>query len=184
MADEKTDMSEHDEAGDPSSPDGDGELDLQEAPDSVEQAGDPSSELESTAVDEPDDDAGDSGLRVVFRLGSRQYSAKLFDWEIGEKIEGVTENLHRVTDVLLATDGEKTVIGKPCIEGAHVEIEIDHDAPAIRTVSFKRRRRKHSSRTTKGHAQRLISFTVVGISVPGFDPEPLDFADSSAEMQT
>ena len=123
-------------------------------------------------------------LRVVFRLGSKQYNARLLEEDVGETISGFTGTSVRVTEVMLATDGEKTAIGKPHIEDAHVDLEIIRNMRSERTISFKRRRRKHSSRTTKGHVQNLIRFRIVGISVPGFSPAICTGDDPELGMQT
>lgn len=115
-------------------------------------------------------DADVSDFSAVFQIGSEQFKMRLLDEEAVEIVQSLSETNLRVTEVMLATNGEKTEIGTPHIANAHVDIEFIDSVRSCKTISFKRRRRKHSSRTVKGHVQNKMLFRVVGISVPGFTP--------------
>ena len=72
-----------------------------------------------------------------------------------------------VHSVLAAYCGDEVVLGSPTIEGATVGLESIGTRLGPKTISFKRRRRKSSSKVTRGGRQRISQFVVTAIDVPG-----------------
>lgn len=107
---------------------------------------------------------------AIIEDGGRQYQVApgqsvVLDYRKDAE-EGSTLTLDAV---LLANDGEKSVIGEPTIDGASVEVEVVNalqKGPKLEVVKF--RRRKNSRRHT-GHRQKHTTFLVKSITVPGLD---------------
>ncbi len=57
----------------------------------------------------------------------------------------------------------RTVLGRPFVPGASVTAVVEEHVRDVKLVVFKKRRRKHSRRTT-GHRQQLTALRVVDIS--------------------
>ncbi len=133
-------------------------------------------------VEEPDDNTNvqfddsednNSDVRVVFDFLGKQYSGS-----IGSRFKVIASNYHvsvhssilKLDQVRLAS-GEHTIIGTPYITDACVWIT----AVAFGTnkiLSFKKRRRKHSSATLRGQKQVIISYEIKDMRIPGLVSGP------------
>lgn len=117
-------------------------------------------------------------LKAVFRMGARQYCAgvgdlvSVPDFPTASKDPDETYRFETEirTDVLMVT-GDRTIIGTPSIPGAQVTLELADVSPGKRVINFKRRRRKHSSKRTKGHKWLVFDFIVKGLELPSSEIE-------------
>jgi len=132
--------------------------------------------------------AADQGpqVRVVFDLEGKQIAGSegsLVRVTLPRNSETGPESTLRLDQVRLAR-GERTVVGRPHIEGAYVELSLKHSKPRkIKVMSFKKRRRKHSSATLRGHVERFLTYRLANIHVPGLtdSPQSVDAVTASAE---
>lgn len=91
-------------------------------------------------------------MYAVFRTGGKQFRAEpgarihipSIDAEAGDEIV--------FDDVLLASDGESTMVGKPTVEGAKIQAEVLNHGRNKKVIVFKRKRRK-GYRKKQGHRQ-------------------------------
>lgn len=130
---------------------------------------------ESSKTDPKAAPAKRDGVKAVFKLGAHQHVAKVGDRitaprcrelpgpeaetpSVGQKI--------KVRDVLMVS-GKSLLVGDPIVEGAVVELTVSDVRRTPKVVNFKRRRRKHSSKRTKGHREVEYVLTVEGIKAPG-----------------
>ena len=103
-------------------------------------------------------------MLAVMKTGGKQYKVTEGDELAVEKLEAEAGQSVRLEDVLMliGEDGAVT-LGAPRVEGAAVEAEVVEQFRGPKTISFKRRRRKHSSARRKGHRQNLTRIRVTGI---------------------
>ena len=78
------------------------------------------------------------------------------------KIEGDVDSDVTFDDVLLFSDGKKTEIGAPTVDGKKVEAKILEHLKDDKVIVFKKKRRK-SYRKTQGHRQQLTKIEVTKI---------------------
>lgn len=78
------------------------------------------------------------------------------------KIEGEVDSAVTFDKVLLFSDGKKTEIGTPAIDGKKVEAKILEHLKDDKVVVFKKKRRK-SYKKTHGHRQQLTRIEVTKI---------------------
>ena len=151
---------------------------------------DEKTEIEAEGEDEPAFEQSDNAanadegtvateqLKAVFRLGARQYCAGVGDMvsipdlpkDAEDSEEAQRFHIEIRTDVLMVT-GDRTIIGTPSIPGAHVRLELADIRRDKRVINFKRRRRKHSSKRTKGHKGWKFDFTVKSLELPNSEME-------------
>jgi large subunit ribosomal protein L21 len=63
--------------------------------------------------------------------------------------------------------GAKTVVGSPLVADAGVQAEVIEQIKGVKTINFVKRRRKHSSKRTKGHRQQLTLLRITEILAKG-----------------
>ena len=117
---------------------------------------------------EPEADAED--VEVVIEFAGKQSIVRVGDFinaVVATEGELPIEPDPIVHSVLAAYSGDEVVLGSPTIEGATVGLESIGTLLGPKTVSFKRRRRKNSSKVTRGGRQRISEFVVTAIDVPG-----------------
>ena len=103
-------------------------------------------------------------MYAVVRTGGKQYCVEPnSSFEI-ERIEGATGDTVSLTDVLLVASDAGVTVGKPCIDGARVEVEILDQMLGNKTIIYKKIRR-HGKRLKKGHRQQLTRVRVKEIAV-------------------
>lgn len=115
------------------------------------------------------------GVKAVFKLGAHQHVAKVGDRITAARCRelpdpeaetsGVGQKI-KVRDVLMVS-GKSMLVGDPIVEGAVVELAVSDVRRTPKVMNFKRRRRKHSSKRTKGHREFEYVLTVEGIKAPG-----------------
>lgn len=104
---------------------------------------------------------------AVIKTGGKQYKVAADDVLTVEKLE-VDAGAEVVFDsVLMLGEGEAVTIGAPLVAGAGVRAEVVEQMRGPKTISFKKRRRKHSSQRRKGHRQYLTKVRIVEIMPTG-----------------
>jgi len=98
-------------------------------------------------------------MYAVVQTGGKQYKVKTGDILRVEKISGEIGNPITFDKVLLLSDEDNTVIGKPTIENAIVKGHIVEQDRSKKILVFKYKRRKRFRRK-QGHRQ---SYTAVKI---------------------
>ncbi len=113
---------------------------------------------------------------AVIRTGGKQYRVSAGDVLRVEKIDAAAGETVQFNEVLVA--GE--VVGAPLIAGAAVQAEVIDQIKGEKTINFVRRRRKHSSKRTKGHRQELTLVRVTGVLAEGGDASGVKAAIGAA----
>ncbi len=104
---------------------------------------------------------------AVVKSGGKQYRLSEGDVLLVEKL-GVDPGSEVVIDEVLMVGGETPAVGEPLVDGASVTAEVIEQVKGPKVVSFKKRRRKHSSQRRRGHRQALTRLRVTGIrGAPG-----------------
>ncbi len=105
---------------------------------------------------------------AVLKTGGKQYRVESGDVLRVEKLAADAGEKIQFNDVLML-GGEETVVGTPLIEGAGVQAEVIDQIKGEKLIHFVRRRRKHSSKRTKGHRQKLTLVRITEILASGAD---------------
>lgn len=102
---------------------------------------------------------------AVIRTGGKQYRVSAGDVLRVEKLDAAAGETVQFNEVLVAGD----TVGAPLVAGAAVQAEVIDQIKGEKTINFVRRRRKHSSKRTKGHRQELTLVRVTGVLATGGD---------------
>jgi large subunit ribosomal protein L21 len=98
-------------------------------------------------------------MYAVIQAGGRQYKVSegdtihvdFFDADPGARV---------TFDRVLMTGGEAAKVGTPLVDGASVVGEVTAQTRGPKLIIFKRRRRKHSSMTTRGFKSKLTEVRI------------------------
>jgi large subunit ribosomal protein L21 len=99
---------------------------------------------------------------AVIKTGGKQYKVQKDDKLLVEKLEGVDGDVITLDQVLMVSDGEKSTLGEPLVEGAKVEAKIVEQTRGPKIVIFKKKRRQNYRRK-KGHRQDLTMIQITNI---------------------
>ena len=91
---------------------------------------------------------------AVIETGGKQYRVQQGDTLKVERLAADAGSVVKISKVLALSDGASLKIGKPCVEGAEVALEVVEHVRGEKVVSFDKKRRKGYSRTV-GHRQEL-----------------------------
>ena len=96
---------------------------------------------------------------AVLKTGGKQYKVSSGDVLRVEKLAAEAGDTVQFNDILMIGDA----IGAPFVAGAGVQAEVIDQIKGEKVIHFVRRRRKHSSKRTKGHrqAQTVLRITDV-----------------------
>ena len=103
---------------------------------------------------------------AVLKTGGKQYKVSQNDVIIVEKLSAKAGDIVQFDKILMIGD-EKVNVGVPSIEGAAVQAEVLQQAKGKKVTSFVKRRRKHSSKRTRGHRQNVTVLRVGKILASG-----------------
>ncbi len=103
---------------------------------------------------------------AVMKTGGKQYKVAANDILIVEKLTADVGESVVFQDVLML-GGDAPTIGAPFIDGAVVTAEVLEQLRGEKVISFKKRRRKHSSQRRRGHRQYLTRVRITDISGNG-----------------
>lgn len=105
---------------------------------------------------------------AVLKTGGKQYKVQSGDTLRVEKLAADAGEKIQFNEILML-GGDKPVIGAPFVDGAAVQAEVVDQIKGDKVIHFVKRRRKHSSKRTKGHRQQLTLLRVTEILEKGAD---------------
>ena len=103
---------------------------------------------------------------AVIKTGGKQYKVASGDMLRVERIAASAGEKVQFNDVLML-GGDKPQVGAPLVEDAAVQAEVVDQIKGEKTINFVKRRRKHSSKRTKGHRQKLTLVKITDILASG-----------------
>ena len=101
-------------------------------------------------------------MYAVLKTGGKQYRVAKDDVLTVEKLPAEAGSTVQFEEVLLL-GGDRVTVGAPFVEGAAVTAEVLEQLRGPKVVSFKKRRRKHSSQRRRGHRQYLTRVRITDI---------------------
>jgi len=105
---------------------------------------------------------------AVLKTGGKQYKVASGDTLQVEKLAADAGEKVQFNEILML-GGDTTVIGTPLVSGAAVQAEVIDQVKGDKVIHYVRRRRKHSSKRTKGHRQQLTLLRITEILESGAD---------------
>ena len=99
---------------------------------------------------------------AVIRTGGKQYRVEPGSTLEIERIAGEAGEKVEISEILLVSQEQGTVVGTPTISGARVKAKILEQGKGPKVVSFKKIRR-HGKIWKKGHRQELTTIQVTEI---------------------
>ncbi|MGB1208075.1 MAG: 50S ribosomal protein L21 [Paracoccaceae bacterium] len=103
---------------------------------------------------------------AVMKTGGKQYKVQAGDILRVEKLAADAGETIQFNDVLMI-GGDTVVVGAPLVDGAAVQAEVVDQIKGDKVITFVKRRRKHSSKRTRGHRQQLTLLRVTSILAEG-----------------
>lgn len=103
---------------------------------------------------------------AVLKTGGKQYKVEAGDLLRVEKLAADAGEKVQFNSVLML-GGDAPVVGAPFVDGAAVQAEVIEQIKDKKVINFVKRRRKHSSKRTKGHRQQLTLLRVTDILADG-----------------
>lgn len=92
-------------------------------------------------------------MYAIVETGAKQYKVSKGDTIEVEKLDYQEGKEVRLNKVLFVYDKKEVSIGKPYIKGASIVCEVLGERRGKKTISFKYRRRRASSKRKVGHRQ-------------------------------
>jgi large subunit ribosomal protein L21 len=103
---------------------------------------------------------------AVIKTGGKQYKVASGDMLRVERIAANAGETVQFNEVLML-GGDTVQVGAPLIEDAAVQAEVVDQIKGDKVINFVKRRRKHSSKRTKGHRQKLTLVKIGEIMASG-----------------
>ncbi len=103
---------------------------------------------------------------AVIKTGGKQYKVASGDMLRVERIAASAGEKVQFNEVLML-GGDAPQVGSPLIEDAAVQAEVVDQIKGEKVINFVKRRRKHSSKRTKGHRQKLTLVKITEIMASG-----------------
>lgn len=103
---------------------------------------------------------------AVIKTGGKQYKVASGDMLRVERIAANAGETVQFNEVLML-GGDSVQVGAPLIEDAAVQAEVVDQIKGDKVINFVKRRRKHSSKRTKGHRQKLTLVKIGEIMASG-----------------
>ena len=113
---------------------------------------------------------------AVMKTGGKQYKVASGDVLRVEKLDAEAGETIQFNDILMIGD----TIGAPLVDGAAVQAEVIDQIKGDKVINFVRRRRKHSSKRTKGHRQQLTLVKITELLEKGGDKSGVKAAVGAA----
>jgi len=107
-------------------------------------------------------------VSAVLKTGGKQYRVQSGDVLRVEKLAAEAGEKIQFNDVLML-GGDTVTVGAPLVDGAAVQADVIDQIKGEKLIHFVKRRRKHSSKRTKGHRQKLTLIRVTDILAAGAD---------------
>ena len=109
---------------------------------------------------------GKMAVFAVLKTGGKQYKVAKDQVFRVEKLAADPGETVQFNEVLML-GGDKVTVGSPLVADAGVQAEVMDQIKGPKTISFKKRRRKHSSQRKKGHRQQLTVIKTTEILASG-----------------
>ncbi|NUH64235.1 50S ribosomal protein L21 [Sulfitobacter sp. S0837] len=103
---------------------------------------------------------------AVIKTGGKQYKVQSGDMLRVERIAANAGETVQFNEVLML-GGDSPVLGAPMVKDAGVQAEVVDQIKGEKVINFVKRRRKHSSKRTKGHRQKLTLIKITDILASG-----------------
>lgn len=116
---------------------------------------------------------------AVLKTGGKQYKVQSGDTLRVEKLAANAGDTVQFNEVLMI-GGDSPVVGSPIVADAGVQAEVIEQIKGTKTINFVKRRRKHSSKRTKGHRQQLTLIRVTDILASGASASGIMAAENGA----
>ncbi|TCP40894.1 50S ribosomal protein L21 [Rhodovulum marinum] len=100
---------------------------------------------------------------AVLKTGGKQYKVQSGDVLRVEKLAADAGETVQFNDILMVGG----IVGTPTVAGAAVQAEVIDQIKGDKVIHFVKRRRKHSSKRTKGHRQQLTLLRITEILEKG-----------------
>ncbi|GAA6198780.1 50S ribosomal protein L21 [Aquicoccus sp. SU-CL01552] len=117
---------------------------------------------------------------AVLKTGGKQYKVQAGDILRVEKLAADAGEKIQFNDVLML-GGDTPVVGAPLVDGAAVQAEVIDQVKGDKVIHFVKRRRKHSSKRTKGHRQKLTLVKITEILTSGADKTGIKVATGKGD---
>jgi large subunit ribosomal protein L21 len=119
---------------------------------------------------------------AVVKTGGKQYKVQTGDILRVERLAANAGEKVQFNQILML-GGDKTVVGSPLVAGAAVQADVIDQIKGEKTIKFVKRRRKHSSKRTRGHRQYLTLVRVTDILATGADKSKVQEAVGSGSVE-
>ncbi|MFL4471160.1 50S ribosomal protein L21 [Tateyamaria armeniaca] len=116
---------------------------------------------------------------AVLKTGGKQYKVQSGDTLRVEKLAANAGDKVQFNEVLMI-GGDTPQVGSPVVKDAGVQAEVIEQIKGPKTINFVKRRRKHSSKRTKGHRQQLTLVRVTDILASGAAASGIMAAENGA----
>ena len=116
---------------------------------------------------------------AVLKTGGKQYKVQSGDTLRVEKLAANAGDKVQFNEILMV-GGDAPVVGSPVVADAGVQAEVIEQIKGPKTINFVKRRRKHSSKRTKGHRQQLTLVRVTDILASGASASGIMAAENGA----
>lgn len=113
---------------------------------------------------------------AVLKTGGKQYKVASGDILRVEKLAADAGETIQFNDILMIG----STVGAPFVAGAGVQAEVIDQIKDAKKISFVKRRRKHSSKRTRGHRQQLTLVRITDILESGADKSGVKAAIGAA----
>ena len=118
---------------------------------------------------------------AVLKTGGKQYKVQSGDVLRVEKRAADAGEKVQFNDILML-GGDAATVGAPFVEGAAVQADVIDQIKGEKTIKFVKRRRKHSSKRTRGHRQQLTLVRITDILSSGADKSGVKAALGAASV--
>ena len=118
---------------------------------------------------------------AVLKTGGKQYKVQAGDVLRVEKLAADAGEKIQFNEVLMV-GGDTTVVGAPFVEGAAVQADVIDQIKGEKLIKFVKRRRKHSSKRTVGHRQKLTLVRITDILASGAEKSGVKAAIGSGSV--
>lgn len=110
----------------------------------------------------------EDAMFAVLKTGGKQYRVSSGDVLRVERLAADAGETIQFNEILML-GGDSPVLGTPLVEGAGVQAEVIDQIKGEKLIHFVKRRRKHGSKRTKGHRQKLTLVRITDILESGGD---------------
>jgi large subunit ribosomal protein L21 len=118
---------------------------------------------------------------AVLKTGGKQYKVQSGDVLRVEKLAAEAGETIQFNEILML-GGDTPVVGAPMVDGAAVQAEVIDQIKGKKVINFVKRRRKHSSKRTVGHRQKLTLLRITEILAKGGDTTGVKAAIGSGSV--